>query len=303
MTSDINQSTAQSNLISVIFLHHSTGANLVKDGNVRRLFQQRAPFIAFWDHGYDPNAFPLDLLGFGGYTFPVGRRRESMSFLDPLEGTETKKSRSKFVFTPPLQSHIYGLRDATGQVMPASFHIPNNNTDPVGLAELFSQSVTNPPANALCHILQFDVVIFKSCFPVTAIASDEQLRTYQKYYITIRDVIDRYRDKIFIPMTPPPLRAGMTNAEMSKRARVFANWIVSEDYHEQRPHLKPYDFFGQLATPEIHPQANTLRPEFCRSTPSDSHPNVEANRTVAPHWVSFVIEASKQTAFLTQTPK
>jgi hypothetical protein len=26
-----------------------------------------------------PSAFPLDLLGFGGYTFPVGRRRESMS--------------------------------------------------------------------------------------------------------------------------------------------------------------------------------------------------------------------------------
>ena len=34
------------------------------------------------------NAFPLDLLGFGVYTSPVGRRRGSMSFLDPLEGTE-----------------------------------------------------------------------------------------------------------------------------------------------------------------------------------------------------------------------
>jgi hypothetical protein len=266
MTIDINQSTAQSNLISVIFLHHSTGANLVKDGNVRKLFQQRAPFIAFWDHGYDP-----------------------------------EKKMGKSVFTSPLHSHIHGLRDATGRVMPASFHIPNNNTDPDGLAELFSQSVTNPPTNALSHILQFDVVIFKSCFPVTAIASDEQLRTYQKYYITIRDVIDRYRDKMFIPMTPPPLRASMTNAEMSQRARHFANWIMSEDYHEQRPHLKPYDFFSQLATPETYPQANTLQPEFCRSTPSDSHPNIQANRTVAPHWVSFVIEASEQAAFLTQT--
>jgi two-component system sensor histidine kinase DesK len=36
-----------------------------------------------------PSAFPLDPLGFGVYTFPRGRRRESMPFLDPLEGTET----------------------------------------------------------------------------------------------------------------------------------------------------------------------------------------------------------------------
>ncbi len=36
-----------------------------------------------------PTAFPLDSLGFGAYTFPPGRQRESMSFLDPLEGTET----------------------------------------------------------------------------------------------------------------------------------------------------------------------------------------------------------------------
>jgi hypothetical protein len=36
------------------------------------------------------SAFPLDLLGFDGYAFPVGERRESMSFLDPLEGTEIR---------------------------------------------------------------------------------------------------------------------------------------------------------------------------------------------------------------------
>ena len=35
-------------------------------------------------------AFPLDSLGFGVYTFPPGRRGESMSFLDPLEGTEIR---------------------------------------------------------------------------------------------------------------------------------------------------------------------------------------------------------------------
>ena len=266
MTGNTPQSRVQSNQIGVIFLHHSTGANLIKDGDVRKLFQQRTPFIAFWDHGYNP-----------------GRRR------------------SKLAFIAPLQSDIHGLRDATDRVLPISYNIPNDNTDPDGLAELFSQPVTQPPTNALSHMLQFDVVIFKSCFPVTAIASDEQLRTYQKYYITMRDTMDRYSNKLFMPMTPPPLRSSMTNARQAERARQFSNWIISEEYHERRPHLKPYDFFDQLAAPETHPQANTLRPEFCRSSASDSHPNVQANRIIATHWVSFIIEAIKQTAFLTPT--
>ena len=36
-----------------------------------------------------PNAFPLDLFGIEKYTFPCRRRLELLSFLDPLEGTET----------------------------------------------------------------------------------------------------------------------------------------------------------------------------------------------------------------------
>ncbi len=38
-----------------------------------------------------PNAFPLDSLGFDVYTSPPRRRQEPMSFLDPLEGTETNE--------------------------------------------------------------------------------------------------------------------------------------------------------------------------------------------------------------------
>jgi hypothetical protein len=264
MTDKTHHSTAPSHPIGAIFLHHSTGANLIQEGNARTLFRQQAPFIDFWDHGYDPS-----------------------------------RVKGMLAFIPSLQSPMHGLRNATGRLMPTSFRVPNNNTDPDGLAELFSQPVTNPPTNALSHLLQFDVVIFKSCFPVTAIASNEQLQTYQKYYLTIRNTIDRYPEKLFIPMTPPPLRASMTNTEQAKRARQFANWMMSEEYHGQRSHLKPYDFFDQLATPEGDPQANTLRPEFCPAGLSDSHPNTQANSTVAPHWISFVIETVKQTTSLT----
>jgi hypothetical protein len=36
---------------NVIFLHHSTGANLIAQGDVRRLFAERG--YQFWDHGYN----------------------------------------------------------------------------------------------------------------------------------------------------------------------------------------------------------------------------------------------------------
>jgi hypothetical protein len=250
--------------LKVIFLHHSTGANLIKEGNVRALFQQQQRSMAFWDHGYDP------------------------------------QSRGS-ILAPLFQSHIYGLRNPAGLLMPASLHIPGNNTDPAGLAQLFSQEHTHPPANALSHMLCFDVVIFKSCFPVTAIASEAQLHTYQQHYLAIRKSLESYPTRLFIPMTPPPLPASMTTPQQAQRARRCANWLRSAEYHEHRPYLKPYDFFDQLATAETEQLAHTLRPEFSRYAPVDSHPNAHANRTVAAHWVAFVCATVNQAAYLTPT--
>ena len=67
-----------------------------------------------------PSAFPLDSLGFGIYAFPAGRRWESMSFLDPLEGTETrrikttnvrKRVRSTAEMPTPVQENERSRRD------------------------------------------------------------------------------------------------------------------------------------------------------------------------------------------------
>ena len=246
-------------IIRVFFLHHSTGGNLIKQGRCRELFTQKAPYIAFWDHGYD-----FDRFG-------------SLQFLSRLE---------------PQQ--FYGLRNGEGQCLDYSFHIPNHNTDPDGLAELFEQSVNNPPDNALSHILEFDVIIFKSCFPVTAISSEQQLESYMNYYMSIRNTIDKFPDKLFIPMTPPPLRKEATNPEKASRARRFSNWIMSKSYHEIHPNLIPFDFFDILASPSNGNTPNVLRSKFCGLIPFDSHPNVLANQTVAPIWVDFIVNATNK---------
>ncbi|MBI3366881.1 hypothetical protein HY041_04625, partial [Candidatus Roizmanbacteria bacterium] len=38
--------------IKTLFLHHSTGANLLNEGNVRKLLARLSPEIELWDHGY-----------------------------------------------------------------------------------------------------------------------------------------------------------------------------------------------------------------------------------------------------------
>lgn len=251
--------TQHSSLIRILFIHHSTGGDMIKYGRVRQLFRKVAPYIAFWDHGYDP---------------------------DKIKGYLRITSR--------FQPHIYGLRDESGRILPKSFHIPNHNTDPDGLATLFSQQVTNPPENALSHILEFDVIIFKSCFPTTRIANDHQLKEYQLYYFTIRDTIDRYPNKLFISMTPPPLRASLTDRDKAMRARRFANWMKSESYLGNRKHFVTYDYFDALATPPSSKKPNVLRPQFCKSIWFDSHPNKLAHQTVAPKWVNFVADATNK---------
>ena len=62
------------------------------------------------DISFCPSAFPLDSVGVvpcadpGVYAFPLGRRRESMSFLDPLEGTATSVSVGGVISTFDIDS-------------------------------------------------------------------------------------------------------------------------------------------------------------------------------------------------------
>lgn len=240
--------------IRIVFLHHSTGGNLVHQGRARERFRELDPRIEFWDHGYDPSG------------------------LRAMWGIRTLRA-----------SPYYGLRDGQGRLQSSTWHIPHNNTDPHGLAELFQQRVSTPPDNALSHLLQFDVVVFKSCYPVTAIADETQLEGYKEHYLTIRETIDRYPQTLFIPMTPPPLRASLTTVAQAERARRFADWMQSDAFAGGRGNIAVYDFFDTLAASKDDPAfANTLQPRWCLPDPSDSHPNRAANEGVVGAWVNFI---------------
>ena len=223
---------------NVIFVHHSTGGNLIAQGQVRERLTEAG--YDFWDHDYN----------YPGLTLP------------------------------------------DGTLVGYSYNIPDDNTDPDGLAALFEQKVYRLPVNALSALLQHQVIIFKSCFPVSDIRSEEQLETYQQYYLSIRDVIAQHPDRLFIAMTPPPLVPESTTPENAARAREFADWLVSDEYRAGVPNLAVFDFFDALAEDDpASPEVNMLRAEYRPEAVGDSHPNELANQEVGPQFADFIIAA------------
>lgn len=229
--------TRDGDFANVIFLHHSTGRNLIRQGEICERLS--AAGFQFWDHDYNSE----------GLTRPDG--------------------------TPA--GYSYG--------------IPDDNTDPDGLARLFAQRVHQLPLNAFSGLMQHEVIIFKSCFPVSHITSEAQLERYKTCYLQMRKVMDQYPDRIFIIVTPPPLNPASTDAEAAAQARAFANWLSSEDLLAGHPNVFTFDFFDYLAENDLaSPDYNRLREEYRREG-NDSHPNETANETIGPMFVDFVAEA------------
>jgi hypothetical protein len=217
--------------IRIIFLHHSTGQNLIDGGGVRESLT--ALGYLFFDHGYNGE----------------------------------------------------GLRLSDSTWSGKSFIVPDDNTDPDGFSDIFSQPYHDPPDNTFSHLMQYDVILFKSCFPTSNIEDDGQLREYQNYYLSIRDTIDQYPQKLFVVVTPPPQVPNNSNPDEGNRARAFASWLTSSEFLEGHPNLVTFDFFNLLAGED-----DFLKPSY-RVDEWDAHPNDLANQQIGPLLVDFLHNA------------
>ncbi len=222
----------------VIFLHHSVGRNLIREGRVRERLTEAG--FRFWDHEYN----------WEGLTRPDG--------------------------TPA--GYSYG--------------IPGDNTDPDGLARIFSQPAFPWPVNAFSGLLQHEVIIVKSCFPNSHIQSDEQLQEIQGHYLRMRERMDRFPHHLFIIVTSPPLNPAETVPEAAARARALSRWLQSDEFLAGHPNLAVLDLFGLLAEDDpAAPDFNMLRAEYREGT--DSHPSRLANETVGPIFADFIIQTAR----------
>jgi hypothetical protein len=175
-----------------------------------------------------------------------------------------------------------GLSDAKGKMTGKDFHIVISNNSPREYADIFSR---NSDDQTLSQILNFDVVIFKNCFPTSKIETTEKLEKYKAYYRKIFQAVGKY-PSTFIAFTPPPLRREMTNATESANARALATWMENEGARRAK-NCFVFNFFDLLADKEGD-NKNMLKREYCSFIPFDSHPNIRANREAGKIFVGWL---------------
>lgn len=185
--------------------------------------------------------------------------------------------------------NYYGLNDLNGNPTGYNYWIPDDNTDPDGLAKLFSQKVYGLPVNGISGLMQHEVIVFKSCFTGNAVMDDAQLEAQMGYYETMHAFIAQHPEKLFILLTTPPLNSAEADSAMAARNRRMADWLLSEDYQRGLANLYVFDLYGQLADNDPNsPDYSTLRAEYREG--SDNHPNLKANQVVAPLLADFIVE-------------
>jgi hypothetical protein len=95
----------------ILFIHHSTGGNLIKEGRLRAELRKINPDIELWDHSYN---------------------------LFPVLGTLVAR------FT-----HLKGLSDAKGHSTGKDYRITLSNNSPKEYAEIFSRDPKDPTLTSI----------------------------------------------------------------------------------------------------------------------------------------------------------
>ncbi|MBN2472454.1 MAG: hypothetical protein JXN59_17135 [Anaerolineae bacterium] len=230
-----------------------------------------------------------------GLTAPVSAQSDDDIIMIFMHHSTGRRLIAEGLLKEGLAEHNIALWDhgynEDGLVTPewdwlgTNWDIPGDNTDPDGWVTVFNQPVTSPPENAFSHMLEYDVIAFKSCYPNADIFDDGMLETYKEYYLEIRDIMDQHPDKLFIPFTIPPLVPNQTSPDAAARAMEWAAFLTSDEYLEGHPNIVTFDFFSLLA------DENGYLREAYRVSEDDSHPNPLANETVGPLFVEFVVQA------------
>ena len=179
-------------------------------------------------------------------------------------------------------THLLQNAQGTRQI---NWKLPGNNTKPSDFAELFSFEKQQANDPTLLEILQYNIVIIKSCYPNSNLKSKEELALVQAAYQKIANFFEVQKSKKLIILTTPPLIPFKTNSENAARARQLATWLAGGTLARN---VYVFDLFDQLAAAPNEKEAHMLRKEFRRWLPFDAHPNAKASEIIAPKFVDFL---------------
>lgn len=171
------------------------------------------------------------------------------------------------------------IRDTLGNLRAINYGIYGTDISDNDLLNLWTTENASKDS-----LLTYDVIAFKSCYDNNAaITSDAMLQSYKDKYTQILDVLHSYPNKKFIIMGYPPIRENFPvygyTAECAVRSIDFNTWLDSRC----TGNLYSFNIFFELCTEE-----GFLRPEYCRTSSIDTHPNQIANIAVGIDFALFI---------------
>lgn len=138
----------------------------------------------------------------------------------------------------------------------------------------------------------YDVIVFKHCFPISAIgpdtgqpdiaSPDKTIENYRLQYAALKTKLRSFPANRFIVWTGAALLAANTTPDMAARSRQFFDW-VRDVWDEPGDNIYVWDFFDLETDGGIY-----LTPEH--GSGGDSHPNPGFAAEVAPLFAGRVVD-------------
>lgn len=139
----------------------------------------------------------------------------------------------------------------------------------------------------------YDVIVFKHCFPVSRIqedtglpdinSSEKRLENYMLQYNALKNKMHEFPETKFIIWTPAVCTKSQMTEDEAKRTYAFYQWIINE-WDEEGDNIFLWDFYKYETEGELF-----LKEENAKN-PDDSHPNKDFSARIAPIFCNFIID-------------
>ena len=154
------------------------------------------------------------------------------------------------------------------------------------------KSFKNEPTLKTLALL-WDVIIFKHCYPVSAMIEDDgngdinsekkTLPNYKLQYNALKEEMKKYPETKFIVWTGAALTEKETNETSARLAKEFFSW-VKEEWDEEGDNIYVWDYYELETEGELY-----LKDEYAVGE-WDSHPNKAFSAKVAPLFCQRVVD-------------
>ena len=140
---------------------------------------------------------------------------------------------------------------------------------------------------------QYDVIIFKHCFPVTSIepdtgaadvsSSEKRIENYKLQYNALKQKMRQFPKTLFIVWTGAVQVKSDMDEAAARRAKTFFDWVTSR-WDQKGDNIFVWDFYQLETQGSLY-----LKPQYSQG-PADSHPNEAFSKAVAPRFCQRIVD-------------